>query len=85
VLVGLPVLDAAERAAMPWPAAARLPLLGQPALVLRPKDDLWEHTLRGRALLPRARWRDLPEYGSGLFDVASEAVARELRAFLDAA
>jgi pimeloyl-ACP methyl ester carboxylesterase len=85
VLVGLPVFDAAERATMHWPAATRLPLVGQLALVLRPKDDLWEHTLRGRALLPQARWCDLPEYGFGLFDVASEAVARELRAFLDAA
>jgi pimeloyl-ACP methyl ester carboxylesterase len=85
VLVGLPVFDAAERAAMHWPAAARLPLVGQPALVLRPKDDLWEHTLRGRALLPQARWRDLPEYGVGLFDAVSETVGRELRAFLDSA
>jgi hypothetical protein len=54
-------------------------------LVLRPQDELWEHTLRGRALLPQARWRDLPDYGVGLFDVASEPVTRELRAFLDAA
>jgi pimeloyl-ACP methyl ester carboxylesterase len=85
VLVGLPVFDAAERAAMHWPAASRLPLVAQPALVLRPKDELWEHTLRGRALLPQARWRDLPEYGVGLFEAAGEAVARELRAFLDSA
>jgi hypothetical protein len=70
---------------MHWPAASRLPLVAQPALVLRPKDDLWDHTLRGRALLPQARWRDLPEFGFGLFDVASDTVARELRAFLDSA
>lgn len=72
------------RAAMHWPAAERLPLVQQPALVLRPKDDLWEHTLRGRALLARARARDLPDYGFGLFDVAAQPIAQELRAFLDA-
>jgi pimeloyl-ACP methyl ester carboxylesterase len=73
------------RAAMHWSAATRLPLVRQPVLVLRPRDDLWERTPRGRALLPRARWRDLPELGFGLFDVATAAVATELRAFLDEA
>jgi pimeloyl-ACP methyl ester carboxylesterase len=72
------------RAAMHWAAAERLPQVTQPALVLRPRDDLWEHTLRGRPLLPQARWRDLPEHGFGLFGVATRTVAAELREFLDA-
>ncbi len=72
------------RAALHWPAAERLPLVRQPALVLRPRDDLWEQTQRGRSLLPGARWRDLPECGFGLFETATQPIAAELRAFLDA-
>lgn len=73
------------RAAMHWPAGERLPSVRQRALVLRPQDDLWEQTLRARALLPQAQWRDLPECGFGLFSTATGPLARDLRAFFDAA
>jgi pimeloyl-ACP methyl ester carboxylesterase len=72
------------RAAVHWRADERLPLVKQPTLVLRPKDDLWEQTQRARPWLPNARWRDLPEHGFGLFGVASAEIAAELRAFYDA-
>ena len=80
--VALPASETAGRAA-PWVAGERLPLVKQPVLVLRPRDDLWEQTLRGRALLPQARWREFPEHGATLFDAATPAVAAEVRAFLD--
>lgn len=70
-------------AAMRWPATGRLPRVTQPVLVLRPRDDLWEVTPRARALLPGAAFVDLPDLGFGLFEVAPEAVAGHLRAFLD--
>jgi pimeloyl-ACP methyl ester carboxylesterase len=70
-------------AAMGYDAAARLPLVTQPVLVLRPNDDLWEVTPRAGALLRRAEFVDLPEYGFGLFDVASDVVAGLAREFLD--
>ncbi|MCU0977115.1 MAG: alpha/beta hydrolase [Steroidobacteraceae bacterium] len=69
-------------AAVQWPAAERLPRLTQPVLVLRPRDDLWEPTLRARGLLRQAQFTDLGEYGFGVFDVAPEVIAREARAFL---
>lgn len=69
-------------AALHYAAAERLPQLRQPVLVLRPKDDLWEATLRARELLPQARFIDLAEYGFGVFDLAPEVIAREARAFL---
>jgi pimeloyl-ACP methyl ester carboxylesterase len=71
-------------AAHTWPARERLVLVATPALVLRPKDALWEATRRADGLLPQARWKDLPEHGTGLFSVAPGDVAAELREFLDA-
>mgnify|MGYP005849051701 CR=1 FL=1 len=69
-------------AAAHWPAAERLPLVTQPVLVLRPRDDLWEATLRARDLLPQAQFKDLDDCGFGLFDTAAAVVTRETRAFL---
>jgi pimeloyl-ACP methyl ester carboxylesterase len=94
--VGLPVPAVAERTASApqarpaagdvvyWAAAERLPLVTQPALVLRPTDDLSDHAARGRGLLPQARWRYLPELGARPFETAPQVLASELRAFLDA-
>jgi pimeloyl-ACP methyl ester carboxylesterase len=69
-------------AVMDWPARERLPLVRQPTLVLRPKDDLWEATARSRGLLPDARHLDMPDFGFGLFDVAPDAVAGQIAEFL---
>ena len=69
-------------AAMSYPARERLPLVAQPVLVLRPRDDLWEITPRAQGLLPAATFVDLPEARFGLFEVAPEVVAEHARAFL---
>jgi pimeloyl-ACP methyl ester carboxylesterase len=70
-------------AAMNFRADQRLPLLAQPVLVLRPKDDLWDITPRAQPLLTSARFVDLPDHGFGLFDVAAGLVAQHVRPFLD--
>jgi pimeloyl-ACP methyl ester carboxylesterase len=69
-------------ASLQYAARDRLSLISQSTLVLRPKDELWESTLRVRELLPRGRFVDLPDYGQGLFEVAPEVVANTLREFL---
>jgi pimeloyl-ACP methyl ester carboxylesterase len=69
-------------AVMNWPARERLPLIEQPTLILRPKDDLWEPTARARDLMKGTRCVDLPDYGHGLFEVAPEAVAAAAVPFL---
>jgi pimeloyl-ACP methyl ester carboxylesterase len=82
-------LRAGDRAA--WgPAAAsnyaageRLPLLGQPAMVLRPRDEYWEMTARAEALLREARRVDLPGQNGGLFDTGVAEVVRYAREFFD--
>lgn len=73
----------ATLAALRWEANARLKLVQQPALVVRAKDSLAEQTQRAREWLPNATWRDLPQYGEGLIDVAPREFATLLREFLD--
>jgi len=60
----------------------RLRQIGQPVLVVRPKDDLWDATQRAREYLPRARALDLPQFGAGLFEAAPEAAVASIREFL---
>jgi pimeloyl-ACP methyl ester carboxylesterase len=69
-------------AAQQYASRERLALVTQTALVLRPKDDFWEATLRARELLPKARFVDLPEQGNGLFEAAPEVVVEATREFL---
>jgi len=69
-------------AAQQYASRERLALVTQSALVLRPKDEFWEATLRARELLPKARFVDLAEQGNGLFEAAPEVVVEVCREFL---
>ena len=69
-------------AAQQYAARERLALVTQTTLVVRPKDDFWEATLRAREVLPRARFMDLPGQGNGLFEAAPEAVVESTKDFL---
>jgi pimeloyl-ACP methyl ester carboxylesterase len=67
-----------------YPAAERIPLIGQPFLVLAPHDDLWEPTKRAAGSLPsQARYVELPHLGYEVFTLAAEEMADRVRAFLD--
>ncbi|HSN72692.1 MAG TPA: alpha/beta fold hydrolase [Steroidobacteraceae bacterium] len=72
-------------AAMNYPLAERLPRVSQPALVLRPKDDLWEHTARAMRYLPNTPIVELSDLGFGLFSAAPVEIAGRIREFLDSA
>jgi pimeloyl-ACP methyl ester carboxylesterase len=69
-------------AAQQYASRERLALVTQSALVLRPKDDFWDATLRARELLPKARFVDLADQGNGLFEAAPEVVVEATREFL---
>jgi pimeloyl-ACP methyl ester carboxylesterase len=69
-------------AAQQYPATERLPLITQSTLIFRPKDDFWEATARARPLLPKARYAELPERGSGFLEVAPETIGEWLKDFL---
>ena len=55
----------------------------QPTLVLRPKDSLWEATLRGQRLLRAAEWQDLPAAGNFALEAEASDLAVRVRRFLD--
>jgi pimeloyl-ACP methyl ester carboxylesterase len=69
-------------AAQQYASRERLALVTQSALVLRPKDDFWEATLRARELLPKARFIDLADPGNALFEATPEVVVEVTREFL---
>jgi pimeloyl-ACP methyl ester carboxylesterase len=72
----------ARAALIDWDADARLPLLKQPLLVLRPRDSFWEAGGRVGRLLPGAKVVDLPDQDRHLLEKAPELVARQVSAFL---
>jgi pimeloyl-ACP methyl ester carboxylesterase len=69
------------RAAMYYPTIERIRLVKQPMLILRPKDDLWDVSLRVKPATPQAQWKDMPQYGFGLFEVAPKEIAALVRDF----
>jgi pimeloyl-ACP methyl ester carboxylesterase len=70
-------------AAVDYATGERLPLLRQPLLVLRPRDEYWDHAQRADALLHEARRVDLPDQDGGLLETGAGEVVRYLREFLD--
>ena len=69
-------------AAMQYPLRERLSLITQQVLLIRPRDELWDATLRAREVLPKARCIDVSEQGAALFEAAPELVADGVREFL---
>ena len=72
----------ARAAVIDWNGDQRLPLLKQPLLVLRPKDNFWEAGGRVSRLVPGARVVDLPDQDRHLLEKAPELVARHVSGFL---
>jgi pimeloyl-ACP methyl ester carboxylesterase len=70
-------------AAIEYPTAERMPLVKQPALVLRLRDEFWDHAPRARAALPNGSMLDVPDYGQGFLSAAPQRFASIAREFLD--
>lgn len=70
-------------AAVDYCATERLPLVKQQALVLRLRDEYWDHASRARAALPNGSMLDLPDYGQGFLACAAQRFASVAREFLD--
>jgi pimeloyl-ACP methyl ester carboxylesterase len=74
------VAGKAHAAAADYIASERLPLVKQPTLVLRVKDEFWEQAPRVRGLLPNGSLLDLPDQGAGILSAAPQrfsSIARE--------
>ena len=72
----------ARAALIDWKAQSRLPLVKQPLLVLRPRDNFWEAGGRVAKLKPDARVVDLPEHDKRILETQPQLVAKQLSAFL---
>jgi len=70
-------------AAIEYPTLERLPLVKQPALVLRLRDESWDQSPRVRAALPAGSMLDIPDYGQGFLSAAPQRFASIAREFLD--
>lgn len=70
-------------ATIDYPASERLPLVKQPTLVLRLKDEFWDQAPRARAALSNGSMLDLPDYGQGFLSAAPQRFASIAREFLD--
>ena len=66
-----------------YPTSERLPLVKQSALVLRLKDEFWEHSGRARSSLPNGSMLDLPDYGQGFLAAAPQRFTSVAREFYD--
>jgi pimeloyl-ACP methyl ester carboxylesterase len=70
-------------AALDHPTLERLPLVKQPSLVLRLKDEFWDQAPRVRAALPSGSMLDVADYGHGFLSAAPQRFASIAREFLD--
>lgn len=70
-------------AALDYSPSERLPLVRQPTLVLRLKDEFWEQAPRVRGALSNGSMLDLPEFGQGFLSAAPQRFASVAREFLD--
>jgi len=70
-------------AAVEYPVSERLPLVKQSTLILRLKDEFWEHAGRARASLPNGSMLDLPDYGQGFLSAAPQRFTSVAREFFD--
>jgi pimeloyl-ACP methyl ester carboxylesterase len=73
----------AQAAAMEYAPSARLPLIKQPTVVLRLKDEFWEQAPRVRSALTNGAMLDLSEYGQGFLSAAPQRFAAIAREFFD--
>jgi pimeloyl-ACP methyl ester carboxylesterase len=70
-------------AAVEYATGERLPLVKQPALVLRLRDEFWDHAPRVRASLPNGSMLDVADYGQGFLSAAPQRFASIAREFFD--
>ena len=72
----------ARAAVIDWDGDTRLPLVKQPLLVLRPRDNFWEAGGRVTRLVSAARVVDLPDHDKHILEKAPALVAKQVSAFL---
>jgi pimeloyl-ACP methyl ester carboxylesterase len=70
-------------AMLAYPTANRLAALRHTGLILRPRDEYYEHSLRAKNSLAQSMLEELPESGSNIFSNNAQRVLQLVRQFLD--
>lgn len=73
----------ALNATVDYAVSERLPLVRQPTLVLRLRDEFWDQAPRARAALSNGSMLDVADYGQGFLSAAPQRFASIAREFLD--
>lgn len=73
----------AYAATVEFPAGERLPLVKQPSVVLKLRDEYGDYAQRVRSALPNGTLLDLPDYGRGFIAAAPQRFASLTREFFD--
>jgi pimeloyl-ACP methyl ester carboxylesterase len=72
-----------QQAMLAYPSATRLAALRQNGLILRPRDEFYEHSLRANNSFAQSLLEELPESGSHIFSNNTQRVLQLVRQFLD--
>jgi len=70
-------------AALEYPVSERLPLVKQPSVVLRLRDEFGDYAPRVRSALPNSTLLDLQDYGRGFIAAAPQRFGSITREFFD--
>jgi pimeloyl-ACP methyl ester carboxylesterase len=76
-LIGVPSSDGG------YQVGERLPLVRQPAMILRARDEFWESTGRTEPFLREARRVELQHPTGAVFDNGAEEIIRVARDFFE--
>ena len=72
-----------QQAMLSFPTAQRLAVMRQKGLILRPRDEFYEHGVRAKNSFPQSLLEELPESGSNIFSNNPQRVLQLIRQFLD--
>jgi pimeloyl-ACP methyl ester carboxylesterase len=72
-----------QHAMLEYPTAKRLATLRQPTLILRPRDEYFEHSLRAKNSSPQSFLEELPDSGSNIFAHNAQRTLQVVRQYLD--
>jgi pimeloyl-ACP methyl ester carboxylesterase len=75
--------SAALHAMLEYPTQKRLATLRQPGLILKPNDELREHSLRAKSSYAQSALEELPENSSNIFAGGGQRAIQAIRQFLD--
>jgi len=75
--------SSALHAILEYPTQKRLAALRQPGMILKPNDELREHSMRAKSSYAQSVLEDLPENSANIFAGGGQRALQVIRQFLD--